>query len=49
VTRSANPQRIRENFAALAFRLEAEDIARIDALDNPAGGRVGPDPDRMGS
>lgn len=46
VTRSSNPARIRENFAATYFSLDAGDMARIDALDTPDG-RVGRHPDQV--
>jgi 2,5-diketo-D-gluconate reductase A len=46
VTRSSNPDRIRENMAAAALRLDPEDIAAIDALDSPDG-RVGRHPDAV--
>lgn len=46
VTRSSNPDRIRENLAATTFRLDPEDIARIDDLDTPDG-RVGRHPDQV--
>ncbi|MEA2757094.1 MAG: 2,5-diketo-D-gluconate reductase [Aliidongia sp.] len=43
IPRSVNAVHRRENFAALSFRLEATDLARIAALDRPDG-RTGPDP-----
>lgn len=46
VTRSSNPDRIRENLAATTFRLDPEDMARIDELDTPDG-RVGRHPDQV--
>jgi 2,5-diketo-D-gluconate reductase A len=34
---------LRENIGALGFRLDDDDMRRIDALDSPDG-RIGPDP-----
>jgi diketogulonate reductase-like aldo/keto reductase len=36
---------LKENIGALAFRLEDDDLQRIDALDSQQG-RSGPDPAR---
>ncbi|MCL2829281.1 MAG: aldo/keto reductase [Betaproteobacteria bacterium] len=44
IPKSANPARLRENFQTSGFRLDPEDIALLDGLDNPKG-RIGPDPD----
>ena len=45
IPKSARPARMAENLAVFDFELTAEDIASIDALDQAASGRVGPDPD----
>lgn len=42
IPKSVTESRIRENFAALSVRLDADDIAAINAMDN--GGRIGADP-----
>jgi 2,5-diketo-D-gluconate reductase A len=47
VTKSVTPSRIRENYAALDFALDADDMAKIAALDD-AHGRMGPNPERLG-
>jgi 2,5-diketo-D-gluconate reductase A len=36
-------ERLKENIGALEFRLDGDDMRRIDALDS-LGGRIGPDP-----
>ncbi|MDR0874698.1 MAG: hypothetical protein LBN12_00635, partial [Clostridiales Family XIII bacterium] len=41
--KSGNPERIRENVNIFDFRLTAEDLAQIDALNWDR--RLGPDPD----
>jgi len=43
IPKTVRPKRLRENIGALKFRLDAEDMRRIDALDSSAG-RIGPDP-----
>jgi len=43
IPKTVRLERLRENFGALAFRLDDDDMRRIEALDSPAG-RIGPDP-----
>jgi len=43
IPKSVTPERIRENFEVLDFKLSSEQIDAIAALD--AGTRIGPDPD----
>jgi len=43
--KSTTPARIKENFELFDFRLEPDDIAKIDALDQGEAGRTGPNPD----
>ena len=48
IPKSATPARIRENRDVAGFALDADDLARIEALDDPAG-RMGPDPETFGA
>ena len=43
IPKTVRPERLRENIGALGFRLDGDDMKRIEALDSPAG-RIGPDP-----
>lgn len=44
IPKSANPERVRENFNIFDFQLDEDDFALLNDLDNPKG-RIGPDPD----
>jgi 2,5-diketo-D-gluconate reductase A len=44
IPKSVTPSRIRENFDVFDFSLDADDLARIAALDRKDG-RIGPDPE----
>lgn len=43
IPKTVKLERLRENIGALGFRLDDDDMRRIDALDSPDG-RIGPDP-----
>jgi 2,5-diketo-D-gluconate reductase A len=43
IPKTVRAQRLTENIGALGFRLDQEDMGRIDSLDSP-NGRIGPDP-----
>jgi len=43
IPKSVTPSRIRENFDVFDFSLDADDLAKIAALDRKDG-RIGPDP-----
>ena len=45
IPKSAKPERMAENLDVFDFELTAEQVAAIDALDQDADGRVGPNPD----
>jgi 2,5-diketo-D-gluconate reductase A len=45
--KSTTPARIEENFALFDFELEAEDVSRIEALDQGESGRNGPHPNQF--
>ncbi|MHB1104442.1 MAG: aldo/keto reductase [Devosia sp.] len=44
IPKSTHKQRIEENFAVFDFALDADDLGRINGLDNPKDGRIGSDP-----
>ncbi|GAB3271395.1 aldo/keto reductase [Sinomonas notoginsengisoli] len=44
IPKSVNPERLAQNWTALALELDAEEIAAISALDKGGAGRIGPDP-----
>ena len=43
IPKSVRPERLKENIGVFHFRLDADDMRRIRALDSPSG-RMGPDP-----
>lgn len=43
IPKTVRLERLKENIGVFDFRLDAEDMKRIEALDSPAG-RIGPDP-----
>jgi 2,5-diketo-D-gluconate reductase A len=43
IPKSVHVDRLKENIGALDFRLDSDDMSRIEALDS-ADGRIGPDP-----
>jgi 2,5-diketo-D-gluconate reductase A len=43
IPKTVRRERLKENIGALDFRLDDDDLRRIDALDSPQG-RIGPDP-----
>jgi 2,5-diketo-D-gluconate reductase A len=47
IPKSVTPSRIVENLDVFGFKLDAEDLAAMAALDDPAG-RIGPDPAAFG-
>jgi len=47
--KSTTPARIRENFELFDFQLEADQVAKISALDRGEAGRTGPHPDTFAS
>ena len=43
IPKTVRLERLKENIGALDFRLDGDDMGRIETLDSPAG-RIGPDP-----
>jgi 2,5-diketo-D-gluconate reductase A len=43
IPKTVRLERLKENIGALDFKLDGDDIKRIDTLDS-TGGRMGPDP-----
>ena len=44
IPKSIHKERMDENFAVFDFALDADDLGKINGLDDPRGGRVGADP-----
>ncbi|WP_182173040.1 aldo/keto reductase [Flaviflexus equikiangi] len=47
IPKASSPARIAENFASAELRLSADQIARIDGLDQGESGRIGPNPNAV--
>jgi len=45
--KSTTPARIKENFELFGFQLDADDVAKITALDKGEAGRTGPHPETL--
>jgi 2,5-diketo-D-gluconate reductase A len=43
IPKTVRPERLKENIGVFDFKLDGDDMKRIEALDSPAG-RIGPDP-----
>ena len=43
IPKTVRIERLKENIVALDFKLDGDDMQRIEALDSPSG-RMGPDP-----
>ncbi len=43
IPKTVRSERLKENIGALDFKLDGDDMQRIEALDSPSG-RMGPDP-----
>jgi 2,5-diketo-D-gluconate reductase A len=43
IPKTVRLERLQENIGALDFKLDGDDMQRIEGLDSP-GGRIGPDP-----
>jgi 2,5-diketo-D-gluconate reductase A len=46
IPKASDAEHLADNFAALDLTLDDEDMAEIEALDDPAG-RLGPEPNAM--
>lgn len=44
IPKTIRKERMEENIAVFDFELDADDVGRIDTLDDPRGGRIGGDP-----